>query len=507
MKSFACVGSSVGRRCLIVAILFALAIPMTHGALAEEGNLATLASRDVSGNAAGSSGRSVISGTGRFVVFTSYSSGIVASDTNNVGDVFVFDHASGSVARVSLGDAGTQATRPSYGRAITPDGRFVVFQTEDPSLDSSSTFSGCGSYCYLIYVRDRDTDKDGIFDETDASKTELVSRPDGTTAFPNDASYLGQISDDGRFVAFSSYASNLIANDSNRTPSNYGSDAFVRDLQTHTNERVSVSSAGAQANSGVWDLSMSSGGRYVTFSSWAVTLVAGDENSEADVFLHDRDLHTTEIVSLGWRGEQGNGLSQKGAVSSDGRFVTFLSRATNLGPTRVLSGVWDIYLRDRQTGETTHVSKNLGVNVSRNGSPDISSDGRYVAYSHTCGLGDAACLPANQLWVSSLIVVWDRATGSTATISSSAGGKPSATFAQYPSISDSGQFVAFQIQDSELFDPGSSGTSNVYLYDRASCSSGEWSHGPVSGPVGDAKSTLEHFTGSKVLIPYCSESL
>src|SRR5262249_26887938 len=138
------------------------------------------------------------------------------------------------------------------------------------------------------------------------------------------------VSGDGRFVAFGSWASNLVPGDSNGLP-----DLFVRDRLGGTTERVNIATGGGQANadSGAdMVLSMSSDARYVPFASFATNLAAGDTNGTGDIFLRDRLLGTTEIVSLATGGAQGNGMSITPSVSADGRFVAFSSNAFNLVP-------------------------------------------------------------------------------------------------------------------------------------------------------------------------------
>src|SRR5438132_6140403 len=164
-----------------------------------------------------------------------------------------------------------------------------------------------------------------------AQTTERVSvASDGTTE-GNDASLGSALSADGRFVAFDSAATDLVAGDTNLV-----SDVFVHDRQTGTTERVSVASDGAQGNGSSGLLSfafspaLSADGRFVAFVSFATNLVAGDTNGATDVFVHDRQTGTTERVSVASDGTQGNAASTGAALSADGRFVAFHSTATNL---------------------------------------------------------------------------------------------------------------------------------------------------------------------------------
>ncbi len=171
----------------------------------------------------------------------------------------------------------------------------------------------------------------------------------------NNASSSPSMSADGRFVAFFSYASNLVENDTNAKR-----DTFVRNIRTGTTERVSVSSSGVQGNDGKehdrrFAPSMSADGRFVAFDSLASNLVENDTNGGSDVFVRDRQTGTTERVSVDSSGNPGNSQSSFPFINSDGRFVTFLSWASNLveNDTNVSK---DIFVHDRQAGTTELVS-------------------------------------------------------------------------------------------------------------------------------------------------------
>src|SRR5438093_763515 len=178
---------------------------------------------------------------------------------------------------------------------------------------------------------------------------------DGTEG--NDVSLGSALSADGRFVAFDSAATDLVAGDTNGV-----SDVFVHDRQTGTTERVSVASDGAQGNNASSYPALSADGRFVAFDSDATNLVAGDTNGTTDVFVHDRQTGTTERVSVAsGGGTQGNGKSGGffafPALSADGRFVAFQSDATNLvaGDT---NGTTDVFVHDRPTATTERVTAN-----------------------------------------------------------------------------------------------------------------------------------------------------
>ena len=305
-----------------------------------------------------------ISANGRFVVFYSYANNLVADDTNGVGDIFVRDRQEGTTVRVSVASDGSEGNGYSFEPAISGDGKFVVFQSFASNLVANDT-NGFGD----IYVHD-----------LLAGTTERVSvATDGSEGTDN--SYNGRISGDGRLIAFSSLASNLVAGDSNLYR-----DVFVHDRQTGTTQRMSVASDGSEANN--WSLfpRISANGRFVVFASPASNLVSGDTNGQYDIFLRDRDTGTTERVSVASDGSQANWFSYRADVSFDGRVIAFHSAATNLvdGDTNAHE---DIFIHDRDTGVTERASVASGGIQSDGKSlfPSVSSDGLVVAFHSFAG--------------------------------------------------------------------------------------------------------------------------
>ena len=156
------------------------------------------------------------------------------------------------------------------------------------------------------------------------------------------------LSSDGRYVAFVSDATYLVPGDTNGV-----NDVFVYDVQKRIFTRVSVNSAGNQANAATLaEPAISGDGRFVAFVSNATNLVAGDSNNVGDIFVHDRQTGATTRVSINSSGGQANGASSDPAISADGRYVAFVSSATNL-VTGDTNGVSDVFVHDRQTGVTT----------------------------------------------------------------------------------------------------------------------------------------------------------
>ena len=220
-----------------------------------------------------------------------------------------------------------------------------------------------------IFVHDRATRK----------TTRVSVGPNGAQA--NGFNHAPSLSRDGRFVAFSSSADNLVPDDSNGT-----SDIFVHDRKTKKTTRVSVGPNGRQASgAGSFTSVISADGRFVAFWTHAANLVPSDTNRQPDVFVHDRKTKKTTRVSVGPNGRQANSSSFDMVISADGRFVAFASGATNLvsGDT---NGFEDVFVHDRATRKTTRVS--IGPDGTQadghSGHPSISADGRFVAF-HSSG--------------------------------------------------------------------------------------------------------------------------
>jgi Tol biopolymer transport system component len=202
------------------------------------------------------------------------------------------------------------------------------------------------------------------------------------------------ISADGRHVAFTSDASNLVPGDTNDV-----GDVFVRDRRSATTARVSVSTGQTQANNTSIGSTISADGRHVAFTSEASNLVPGDTNDVGDVFIRDRQLGTTARVSVSSTRSQGNNASYDPRVSADGRYVAFTSDASNLVH-RDTNDIGDVFIRDRGASKTARVSVSSTRTQSNDYSygPAINIDGKFVAFSSnasnlvsgdTNGVGDA----------------------------------------------------------------------------------------------------------------------
>jgi len=351
-----------------------------------------------------------ISSDGRYVVMSSDASNLVPGDTNGVMDVFLHDRQTGSTTRISAGPAGAEATLRSWEPALSADGNRIVFASLDAGLATVTA-----AVAPTIYLHDRTSGRNSL-----VCLATNGAQADGYSLHP-------AISADGRCVAFRSQATNFFPGDSPQV----FSQIYVRDLAAGVTTRVSVDSRGVPARPArdhttflhTDDPSLSADGRFVGFSSEAGNLVAGDNNSAFDVFLHDRSTGTTTRVSTHPSGGSANGPSSGMRISADARFLAFSSAASDLVPGDTSPG-YEAFVHDRLTGTTTRVS--------------VRSDGRQGA-----------------------------------------GTPPNIAVAAFvDSISEDGRFVTFGSEYSNLVPGDTNATTDIFVHDRAS---------PVPGTYGSAK--------------------
>ncbi len=383
-----------------------------------------------------------ISGDGRFIAFESDASNLIPNDTNASTDIFVKDRQTGEVTRVSVDSSGAQANEGSGGAAISNDGRYVAFVSDASNLVANDTNATTD-----VFLRDRQ-----LGTTIRISVSSSGEQANDLSDFPL------AVSSDGRFVAFNSDATNLVANDTNSA-----TDVFVHDNQTGATERVSIASDGTQANSSSYYPSISANGQFVTFTSNANNLISGDTNNKADVFARDRATGATTRVSINSSGEQADKGGDSPAISGDGRFVVFLSDANNLAPGVEIVGKKLVYVHDRQISQTTLASVFSDGSVMTVGlldQPTISSNGRYVAFSFYDKAENNGIM---NIWVR------DLQKGETVRVSN---GNDS-SFG--PSFSANGGIVAFWSGASNLISGDTNGASDIFV--------GEVAYGPERNPT------------------------
>jgi YD repeat-containing protein len=245
------------------------------------------------------------------------------------------------------------------------------------------------------------------------------------------------ISADGRYVAFTSSNSTLVANDTNN-----GQDVFVYDRDTRETTRVSVNSDGVEGgyvytNSTNVSPAISADGRFIAFASFASNLVANDTNMYSyDLFIHDRQTGQTTIANVDSRGLRMNLMPNSISLSADGRFITF--EVGNFSEYLEVYG----YIHDNLTGETTQIS-------FQTFEPEISADGKFVAFRTWAG-----------------IFVENRETGEITRVDVSSNGETANSYSRSPSISADGRFVAFISDASNLVSGDTNNRSDIFVRDR-----------------------------------------
>jgi Tol biopolymer transport system component len=282
-----------------------------------------VSTRSNGGEANGPSLQPSISADGRYLAFASSASNLVSGDSNGQFDVFVKNLKNGKVTRVSERSNGTQGNGTSSDPSISPDGRHVVFTAAATNL-----------------VPDDSNGAADVFFHTRSSKKTIRVSVASNGAQGDGVSFIPTVSN-GKIVAFVSGATNLVPNDTNAAV-----DVFVRNVGSKQTRRMSVSNAGIEGNLGSGNSApaLSEDGRYIVFPSDATNLVGSDTNAVTDIFRRDRKKQTIKRVSVRFDGTEANGVSGLPDISLDGRFVPFASNATNLvgGDT---NAVTDVFLR------------------------------------------------------------------------------------------------------------------------------------------------------------------
>ncbi|MCB2187327.1 MAG: VCBS repeat-containing protein [Deltaproteobacteria bacterium] len=301
---------------------------------------------------------------GRTCAFQSWASNLLASlDDNGAMDIFVRDITGGSTTRASLDAAGSDPNQSSKSPGISADGRYVNFSSE-----STDMISGGTNGQEHVYLHDRVTGQTVL-----VSRNSSGAEGDGPSFFDrNSAASWGG----GRYVCFSSTATNLVDNDDNGT-----CDIFVRDLQAGTTTRVSVAPDGSQADGSSSAGLVTPDGAYLIFQSGAANLVVGDTNGFDDIFRKDLATGAVIRVSLAPGGAEADGDASFASIRSDGGLVAFQSLATNLvaGDTNSLS---DVFVSNPTTGATFRANlSSLGNEANGfSGFARLAAEATHVAF-------------------------------------------------------------------------------------------------------------------------------
>lgn len=438
------------------AAALALTLPMTTVAGATVDRTPGIEALSLFGTADDGTMLPAVNEDGRFVVFHSEQAFVVPGDTNGFSDVFLRDRDTDELTVLSR-TADEQGNGDSSFGDMSADGRFVVFHSQATNLAGTDTNDE-----WDVYLLDRDT-----------GALEIVSRTeDGAQA--NGSSFHPSVSNDGRYVAFHSLASNL-----HPTDTDIDADIFVKDRSTGEIELISVSGSDGAANGRSFVPDISGDGRYVAFESEASNLVGNDSNAKWDIFVRDRDGGTTERVSLSAELQNPDNNSFLPKISADGRYVAFESFAENLifGDD---NGVADVYLFDRDDTQTTRVSVPFGVGDDSNDRSlgvSLSDDGTKVVF---------------QSWASNLVAddnnaamdVFIYTVGDTAPIRMSVfEGEEGNADSALPVISGDGTIVVFESLASNLGPADGDGFWDAFVYHVGSGSLA------AASPVGEPASS------------------
>ena len=356
------------------------------------------------------------------------------------------------VARVGVSTAGVQPSgaASSAGTDVSPNGRYIVFTS-----DAANLVAGDLNGAADVFLRDNQT---GV--------TERVSIADNE-AEADLGGYQGLVSADGRYVAFSSDAVNLVTGDSNAS-----TDVFLRDRQAGTTIRVSVRNGGGQSDGPSYLSSMTPDAKIIVFASDAENLIGTtavplDQNFSTDVYIRDRTTATakTQRISVATDGSEGDLNSFGGSISDDGRYIAFMSNASNFDPND--SGIFtDVFVRDRNSAApvTTRVTglPGLGEADADSSNVVISGDGKVVVFDTDAG----NLLAVSDDNLTTDVYAQTLATGVFERISVATDGGDSNDFSFLAGISDDSRFVLFQSGAKNLIPGTLTAASNSFVRDR-----------------------------------------
>lgn len=361
----------------------------------------------------------------------------------------------------SLGNARSE----DVWQSITANGRYVVINSR-----ATNMVPGVTDHKAHLYVRDLKTGKIALADVSDSG------------AVGNGDSFGGTISADGRYVAFTSAAANLVPHDTAKY-----FDVFVRDLVAKKTYRISTAWNGQNGNAMSFRAEISGNGQYVAFTSLATNLLPGLTSHGSIAYVYDMATKKLADASVNSSGVQANSDAQAPTISHNGRYVGYSSRATNLSP-GATDGRWNVYVRDMVRHVTilasagasnVHSSAELPITAQGSLGSTLSPDGRYIAFGAWIQKPTGPDLG---------LFMHDMATGKTERVDVSSSGTPADGMTFFLcSISSGGRYLAFASQATNLVPAKTNGTWNIYIRDLKSGSTRLISVG-VGGAVSNGES-------------------
>lgn len=389
-----------------------------------------------------------LSANGRYVVFTSMATNLVAGVTGM--HVYRHDRTTGATVLVTVAKSGSPSAVGGFAPSVSANGRFVAFASTGNDFVDGDT-NGLTD----IFLRDMTT---GTTAMVSASQT---GAPANLGVSPNSASGKRDISDDGRYVAFTSSATNLVA-----TPNNGKQQVYVKDMATGVVTRASVDAAGAAGNDNSNSAALSGNGHVVAFVSLAANFSPLAVSHIGQVFVRDLELGTTTLESLTTTGTVvANKNSLAPALSFDGRQVVFETTA-QLDP-RDMDGAqggntgWDVYLRDRAVGATVFASYTTNTFAGTDSrAPSISADGRWVGFHSSDDK-----FVGNDLNGTADVFLYDRVTRTYSLVSQNDAGQQASAGSVGASVSSDGRLALFGSAATNLVPTPSSTGMQLYVRD------------------------------------------
>lgn len=427
----------------------------------------------------------VISSDGRYVTFSSDATNLT-TDTSFSLDAFMKDMTTDSVTLVSASASNTQGNNNSFNPTATSSARFTAFYSQATNLIGAD-INGFTD----IFWKDRQSGTVKLvsanFDPTNGFSANNNSFAPGAMT--------NSVSGNGRYVAFTSAATNLIANDTNGT----AADIYLRDTTTGVTTLVSTNTNGVQANGDSYWPSLSSDGRYLTFTSEANNLVANDTNNFADIFRKDLTTGAVLRVTVTAIGQQSNSDSDQSMVSDDGRYVVFYSTASNLvANDGNVAG--DIFRKDIQTGVIELASQNASNQQALGESdvPSLTADGRYVVFQ-----SNAANLVTGDTNSVTDVFYKDMNTGAVRRVSVTSAAAQVNGASTSPRIASGGRYVAFQSVANNLIAGDTNGSVDVFVKDLTD-ESLDIASTSAAGVIGNFNSTAPVVSNDGLYVAFLS---
>jgi Tol biopolymer transport system component len=428
----------------VALVLGAAATPGAQGTSVPDGRTVLVAPAFVVPD--GGSGQPSISADGRQIAFASAASNLtLPAVASTMAQIYTFDALTQTARLVSATASGAPADGPSSQPSLSADGRVLAFTST-----ASNLVAGVAKKTTNVFV------------SVAGGPPQLITSAVGGGA-TDGSSYQPVVSGNGRLVAFTSNADDLLAGDDNGKP-----DIFEYDLATGATRRVSTGAGGVQANGPSSNPSINADGRYVTFASTSSNLVGHQAKALEQVYVHDAASNLTALVSLGRGKTRQNAavsapFTQISSISADGRYVAFDSDATNLvrHPTNSHTNV---YVRDRILHRTSMAS--LGstgfAGSDDNFAPSISPDGHLVIFDSLSDDLAPGASPGPNVYLRNLTT----ATTTTVDVSSNSrarGPELHSGLLQQPVVARNGTVAVFESGADNLVGTASNGVENLYI--------------------------------------------